>query len=619
MVEDPYHSHHQWTYGTIESSIIFILWVLIFLMTAPEQRPSLTVTKFAFYALVVVTTHSIYSSRFAIRDYDLEPVSFPLRYEATDQVPIGPTPIVSSSPILANISSRRTAPLTFQGGDEGVVQSSDFIVTNATIPPKNHDVIAPPSLSPTSPKNSSTLGATGGPRSPPFYNRTKKASLVTQWTGYRKMPHNDFCRWLLDDQSSFTSTDANYRILYKVNYDCSSIFRESTMGTGNWLQFVYEIRSIAALSESNFGKFIDLELTCKGGQNLDEMLPWLMGHFSSESTKTYLDRYSNQSMRVPCQNEPANLGWMLPFVRFDLRRMAIALVGLPQEDTTHPAHFWVNNIDHPDGMGRCYYSKLPHLLSEPSLISNVTLDEVVIHFRCGDIMYNNNKFFRFLKFNEYASRIDPGAKSIGIVTQPFGSPTNSSTATAAAAAENLQGGTNETGATLLVDTQARAVDVEDAFRSSTCRRVVYAMVEYLEHRFPQARVTIHNGPGETVPLAYARLIMAKQAFSAPDSTFSIFPVLASFGTGYHMSPTRTMYTRAYKNGWLHSVNMDTLGNYSEGRLELMPIPKEDGLYAKQTFHMREENETTAVDKIVEWFVNETLRFSIPKTQMQGGR
>jgi len=38
------------------------------------------------------------------------------------------------------------------------------------------------------------------------------------------------------------------------------------------------------------------------------------------------------------------------------------------------------------------------------------------------------------------------------------------------------------------------------------------------------------------------MIMAKrQVFAYPDSSFSVYPVLATFGTGFHMYPTKSLY------------------------------------------------------------------------------
>jgi hypothetical protein len=57
------------------------------------------------------------------------------------------------------------------------------------------------------------------------------------------------------------------------------------------------------------------------------------------------------------------------------------------------------------------------------------------------------------------------------------------------------------------------------------------MVNFLQHAYPNATICIHNGPNETLPLAYARLAMARQS-STSLSSFGIFPIMGTFGDGY---------------------------------------------------------------------------------------
>ena len=61
------------------------------------------------------------------------------------------------------------------------------------------------------------------------------------------------------------------------------------------------------------------------------------------------------------------------------------------------------------------------------------------------------------------------------------------------------------------------------------------MVHYLQEEYPEARISIHNGPNESLVHAFARLTMAKQSFVSL-STFGIFPIVASFGDGYFQKP-----------------------------------------------------------------------------------
>ena len=47
----------------------------------------------------------------------------------------------------------------------------------------------------------------------------------------------------------------------------------------------------------------------------------------------------------------------------------------------------------------------------------------------------------------------------------------------------------------------------------------------------KVRITIHNGPNETIALAYAKFVMANQSIIGVTS-FSFFLVIATFGTAY---------------------------------------------------------------------------------------
>jgi hypothetical protein len=48
-----------------------------------------------------------------------------------------------------------------------------------------------------------------------------------------------------------------------------------------------------------------------------------------------------------------------------------------------------------------------------------SLDDAVIHFRCGDLMNSGHGEFDFLTFKGYTRYISPEARTIGILTQPF--------------------------------------------------------------------------------------------------------------------------------------------------------------------------------------------------------
>jgi hypothetical protein len=133
---------------------------------------------------------------------------------------------------------------------------------------------------------------------------------------------------------------------------------------------------------------------------------------------------------------------------------------------------------------------------------NCNLDEVAIHFRCGDVLSSNiprsDQNYGLLQFQAYQKRIPVNATSIGIVTAPF------------------------------VASDSRS---QDRRHAPMCRVIVEELVGYLKRFFPRAMITVRNDPQETIAQVMSRLILAKYMFCAR-STFCLFPALASFGTSY---------------------------------------------------------------------------------------
>lgn len=462
----------------------------------------------------------------------------------------------------------------------------------------------------------------------PHYDQIYRWFIRPDNQDFHQIPYRQLCHWRnrkISQQQGYTPMGQwqpqltlagnvpshNATILLQVQFDCYRTMKESPFGTGNWVQMLLLLRHAVlatVIPEEEIPVQMDVQLTCvdetsESSHKVSLVMPWLMGHFSSNQTIRLLKRHfwkhvPNEEMNLDCHTwgwGDTPVGWMLPFIQQDLRRMAISLMGLPN-DTSHPAHEWYRQNQHtwaPSHPDRSYYRRPAQLGRDTDnfpLIPNVELDDVVIHFRCGDTMVAKETYFRFLKFKEYASRIDPSVKSIGIVTQSFGP---------SAEADSI------------MDEQARARDQDDIYRVNVCRAVVHRFVGYLQQKFPDARIRIHNGKFESVALAFARLIMAKkQAFAYPDSSFSVYPVLATFGTGFHMKPTRSPYKQnTIKNEWLAHMRQP-LAKVDSANIQFMNIPKEEALFSIETLYMKVRNETSAAADILEWFANDT--FSIPR-------
>ena len=268
-------------------------------------------------------------------------------------------------------------------------------------------------------------------------------------------------------------------------------------------------------------------LTCSDADETKRLFvtPWLMGTFPGLPKNQSNGIPLSMSRQMCAKYFMPPLTYMHKEIQFDLRKMAIGLLGIPQND--HPSaefterSLW-NRRSTTSQVSTMGFSQLPVPNKDdiPSFHENeYDLDDAVLHFRCGDLMDSDHPHFAFMKFSGYVRHISPEASSIGILTQPFDE-----------------------------GTQARAIDT-DNFKGHRCRTVVYSLVKYIEERHPNARVSIRNDVEETIALTFARMTMANQTINGI-STFSIMPTIATFGTGYIRKP------EGMQNQWLMNPRID---------------------------------------------------------------
>lgn len=104
-----------------------------------------------------------------------------------------------------------------------------------------------------------------------------------------------------------------------------------------------------------------------------------------------------------------------------------------------------------------------------------------------------------IKFTEYLKWINKKeTKRIGILTQPF---------------------------------DKSKLRSKDRPNTEKCKIATHLLRKTLQDFVPDATIAIHNGVNETIPLVYARLVMAKQAFISL-SSLTLFPLMGTFGKGY---------------------------------------------------------------------------------------
>jgi hypothetical protein len=221
---------------------------------------------------------------------------------------------------------------------------------------------------------------------------------------------------------------------------------------------------------------VDFMFQCLNGQesNMELLLPWF-GRYQAADPENrtgwpHSGSRPNEKEACPPKYPFLRIDKMATQIQDDIRRMSVELLGTRDDFRRHP--------------------DIP-VDAEP-LIPGIDLDDAVIHFRCGDVLGGANRNdFGMIRFNEYKKWIPNTTTSIGILTQPFERERNRKT---------------------------------DARKADDCKQVVYALVDYLQAFAPAAKISIHNGPSETLPLAYARLAMANYSITSL-SSFGIFPII----------------------------------------------------------------------------------------------
>jgi hypothetical protein len=367
--------------------------------------------------------------------------------------------------------------------------------------------------------------------------------------------------------TTVTKTATTPPPILRLQINCTEISHSEAYGQGNWVTAFYAVR----LATSYFG--IDLDFQClvvvppsssqsqspehsnnndKQQNYLDDLkhnllLPWLTGYYPAHSSQIPgITLHEEAEEEEVCTNryDRIRIDKMAVEMKHDIQRMAEQIPLLSEDH---------DDDDEYDGH-----------------------DDVVIHFRCGDILGGQlRNDFGMIPFRTYTKYINHNETStIGIVTQPFETDRN------------------------------RQID---RGRIQHCRRVVERLVEYLQENMIPAAATgttttirIHNGLNETIPMAYARIVEAKQQAFTTLSSFGIFPVIATKGDGYFQRGNDgvnpwTTYLRVDNNfSNLHEMNATVLS-------------------AKAMYYVLE---TYGLDPLLDWFVakDEDNAKSIPQVQ-----
>lgn len=416
-----------------------------------------------------------------------------------------------------------------------------------------------------------------------FDNSSPKKPKVVEWNGFDDMQtfadeyfgdHNLYCERIDQERNATTEVP----LTMKISFECERLFQYGGYGTGNYISFLYGLRMASQIHEN-----VGLEFTCTDAHSTKRnlILPWLTGWYPPRLPSTE-NPYAMVSVSQGCSSYYfSQTSRMAREIQYDFRRMAIGLVGVPHTD--HPsAAFAQTYLSNNNGTKRISdpMMQVPVTLENPVFPKgSVELDDAVIHFRCGDLMDSDHPHFAFIRFNSYLQYISPDARSIGIVTQPF-----------------REKQSDDNNSKNLIDeedgSQTRIMDGTPTVQDR-CRTVVLALADAIRESHPHSRVQIHNGRNETISLAYARMIMANQSIAAI-STFGVFPIISTFGTGYLHQPK----DGPFPNSWIFHPRVDELAT------NVRLLEDGDFIMVKDIKHLWE---TQGQDGVLAWFRNKSAR------------
>ena len=389
--------------------------------------------------------------------------------------------------------------------------------------------------------------------------------LINRW-----WYHNYLCKVLLggskEKQLSAYLAEQNPPVLLNISFGCTHVFHDSEYGTGNFIWAFYSYR----LSAQMLG--FDVQIYCPDAwqERGNLILPWMTGYFPARPHLLQAKPTERPAMidGVCGSSRTSPVGYMLDDIRYEIRRMTVALVGIPSRH--HPSAEFANDylgfqsaslvscVDQnatntTNATGNVMQVPSP-TRDDPPLLQNFEMDDVIIHFRCGDLMNSTHANFGFVRFHAYAQLISPESRFIGIVTQPFN------------------------------ENDLREVDQGTGRR---CRIVVTDLVDYLQEKFPKATIRIHNKHEETITMTYARLVMASQTIVSP-SSFGVFAALGSFGMAY-----------IFHNETLDNLNFLLLPPMTHNPVSDIVLRNEEFLLCSEIKDMWEQDPTGA--HVLSWF------------------
>lgn len=373
------------------------------------------------------------------------------------------------------------------------------------------------------------------------------------------------------------------------------IFFISGFGTGNYLQAIFMMRmAVRYISIAR----VKLNITCTDKEEVqwDLILPWYTGAWYSPEYFDSVNTLQDPNLRArQGPSEPSSSAFpplsdniycgssyghptalMYEEMKYDARRMAVALLGESLNGIDHHLADKIHNFvkknfylrDEKDeskdpkqsvrllpGNQQERINATMQLTPIISPDDQFEIDDAVLHVRCGDILSTNAGSYGFLSFPGYSRHISPDVRTIGILAQSFCQEPNASDSKS-----------------MKWERRERQRDANHCLR---CQTLTVAFAQFLSEQFPNATVNIRNDPSEPISLVYARMVLANQTVGCL-STFTIYPVLATFGTGYYLRPTP-----GYSSSWvtdsqhpvMNSANVDNFELFDDNLLHIPDVKK----------------------------------------------
>ena len=308
-----------------------------------------------------------------------------------------------------------------------------------------------------------------------------KGDEAFMWQGAQSR----LCKHIKRERKELKKTKKKYRLQLNLFTRCEAIHKRHQHG--NFMFGVYAMK-IAAMAYA-----ADFSFRCIESEAQDNLFWWLQSGGPTAAAATRIESGSRSVSERTTKSDIQASQYLINNTLYNPSRPTsdLACRGMGKVALNYASEYVRRD------MRAMAMELLPSMERK-----GMTIDEVVIHLRCGDIISkrvpatDNN--YGLLQFQAYRKNIPPTAKSIGIVTAPFSEK------------DRRQ---------------------QDHGSGRVCKTLVLELVDYLKSHFPNAKVRVRNDAKESIPEVVSRLILAQHNFCVR-STFCLLPSIASFGTTF---------------------------------------------------------------------------------------